>query len=322
MGKLPEKVPGKSPVVAKPLSTAAAPNAPKVPALITLSDEDNLEQANLFIYGPPKHGKTFCAASISKHWPDKLPALKKTVLSDVLWLSADKGALDGMREQNVIVPEFNVHKLRGTEAAYKAAGLREPPNIIQLMTLFVKTATDLARAGELRAVVVDTVSAIDKALIEYYEENPIRANSGAIDKFAMYRHILLTHRKFRDALARLPVHVVFLAHAKQINEDTAKDSTIKRAGAGPGSYDIQPDITGQGAGEYYRNISLEAIMLATPSLREKGKFDRHLYTQTTQGFRAGNRWQLSLAAKEEANLTKLFEKVRAGKPAAHADDDE
>lgn len=236
------------------LTSAATVNKPAVtkakPNIVRSSDDLALERYRMTTHGGPGHGKTFFAATASEFWPKVTPAAKKMALSDMLWVAFDAGAVVGFRELGIAIP--NVIDVRWLMTPAKKG--EEKPyarTILDAINIVVAAASEQVSNGDIKWVVVDTVSMLDKALNDYWEKNCPSTKSGAKDKFAMYRCIQYSHRLFHEAMQLLDCHVHFLCHTKaRIEAAPGEDDQKNRqkAAALPGDNDLIPDITGGGAG--------------------------------------------------------------------------
>jgi hypothetical protein len=262
------------------------------------SEESMLARKRIMLHGPPGSGKTFCALTASSKWPIDIE--KGAVLDDLAFFSFDNGALDGLVEYPITLP--NVLDLN---AWMEETG----KNILEALNLIVAVAREFTKIPG-RVLVVDTVSSMDKIIVQFAEAKDFRSKNGEPDPFAMYRYIMGVHRKLYSELAKMNADIIFCCHSKGLSSE--KDDSRSRAGKLAGIYDIQPNITGQSLDIYTANVSMEAAILASIDPGTK-KIKRWLYPNGGQGFRGKNRWQRYVMDKEEPNLNKLFTKITKGK---------
>jgi hypothetical protein len=261
-----------------------------------------MDEFSMTIHGPPGHGKTFCALSASKYWPEVFT--KPVALHDILHVGFDRNALAGAAELGIRVPAVDTRKV------LREGGARDMLDL--LSKLGNEIIPDAINHG-VETVIVDTVSRMDRQLVEYWTINCPTSKSGTPDTRAKWTMLAHTHSRFLSQLRTMPVNLIFCCHSKALIESDTKegqDQALRnRATATPGPDDIVPEITGQSLNLYTGDVSMEFVLMASPKALGKG-FDRWLYPYGAKGFRAKNRWQQTLAEKEEPNLNKLFAKIR------------
>jgi hypothetical protein len=253
-------------------------------------------QGDIVIHAPPKNGKTFFAASASEAYPDELDPEAPAVLEDMLWFSVDAGACAGFEEAGLECPNvINVNELiadlgpiAGVEAALKLAKQ-------------VKTSNP-----KIRYNVVDTVSQLDR----YWTAHFGALRAGEENTYALFRDIFNAHKLFHSNVLRLGLRNIWLCHSKAVAEgNTIQAKNSQRAQKVPGIDAIQPDITGQARTVYIGNASLELVILAKISPKDRLKMRWTVYPYGGHGFEGSNRYHQSLELEEEANLRKILAKT-------------
>lgn len=187
-------------------------------------------------------------------------------LSDMLWLSFDSGATEGMKQQGLIVPELRLAQ----EGDRLLAVLKEAPAL----------ALDAVTTKGCKTVVVDTITALDEQLVNYWRVK-------GLEKWDLYGAVKISHYKFAMALKALKANVVFIAHAKALMDAADATQTAKIQAAGYAK--IVPDITG-GALNHYRRDS--SFILPCVAGRENNEDGRWFFTQSTKGYEAKSRYVL------------------------------
>jgi hypothetical protein len=288
-----------------------------VGSLFAPSSEQDLTQTIIVLHGQFGAGKSTTAASVSKYFPDPLPTKKESKvkydLKDVLWISFDRGGTHGFRERGINVPVFDIHKFRSDRELWKSAGYAQQPNIFQAAEKAAKEAAKLVEAGEVKWVVVDTVSSMDSELVTYYEQHAPQGRGGTTDTWAVYRSLLQAHKLFHDQITLLPCGIIFCCHSMSAGDDsqlTPDQKAKKLSLTMPGMPGIIPAITGKGAGVYKAHADVQLYIHASPKIGAKGQLERWAYpVKSDQGGEAKNRFELSLEPKEEPNLRKILGKI-------------
>lgn len=262
--------------------------------LISTNKKAGLGRKRALIYGPPKVGKTFLAATLSEHWPKTLPATKWVTLEDTLWLSFDAEATVGFLEQRIEVPQIDLNSLLKLDGSADISG-----TLRQILT----AVEERVMAGETSLVVVDTISKLDK-ILSYLWGNltPPRTKTGAVDGYGVWRMTLASHTLFHNIVNALDCDVVFLAHSKMAGEATQAKS---KAAALPGFSDVVVDSGYQDVGNIYRR---DTSIIGHMHLDTK-KNERELLLVPSKGFEGGNRFQRILDGWTEPHLGKVFSKI-------------
>lgn len=268
-------------------------------SLVQASSELTLKNWRMLLYGPPKHGKTFCALTASEKFPDVEdlseydgPPLE---LDDLLFLLSDEGGLDGLAEYNITVPVIDVSREGG--------GLI----VNSLIPKIHKEIEERVKKGVTKTVIVDAISTFDRIFKAYQADQFPDPRHQA----QMYGAILGNHMKLFGSLKRLDCNVLIVAHAKfLIDLGDANQAAKKSATSMPGQSDVVPDITGA-AGRYYP----AAVSFQVPLLSRKmpgGKVKRTLYPLGLGRYEAGTRFTRHLDKEEPAHIQKLLRKIRDG----------
>lgn len=260
-----------------------------------MSSSRGQQKGHIVLHGPPGVGKSFCAATISKHWPAELPAKKPVELSDCIWLSFDAGATDGFQAENIEVDTIDMVGLMNAEGIEKGR---------DAMVAMIRDNPDIEN------IIVDTVSMFDKLLNDYCDRTSPLDKTGNKDKFAMYRNIFNSHKRFHSVLRSLGKRIVYLCHSKAVF-DSSDSQTIRRQAAEAIGFDVQPDITGQARTVYIGDASLEAVITLrrTPGVKGPEGLRRILHPYGSGEFEGKNRWHSILTMEEEAHLGKILRKV-------------
>lgn len=271
---------------------------------IRSSSERGLAQSITTLFGPPGNGKTFCAGTASKYWPEE-PGKEKVELKDMLWVSADDGALDGFLELGITVPEL---RLKEVFAAHDPKRNKKFDVVNGIGEVFKQIPKFVEENGT-RFIVIDTVSTFDRYVNEYFVRNPILTAKGAKDTYGHFRVVGTTHQRFHLNLTMMGTSIIYLFHAKMISDgvDAKRLDATQVAGGG----DITLDITGQiGKNVYMANSSL-IMCVKAKKVPGKGKpvYNRYLLPYGGEGFEGKARFHKSLDAKEEPHLGKVYKKI-------------
>lgn len=283
--------------------TVASPAAVSVNnPYVTSSDDEEMEHLRVLVHGLSKVGKTWLAASLSEHWPEG-------PLSDCVWVSVDQGAINGLKSHGIKVPmnvDINKMLLPGKDGS--AAQAR---NIIDAMPKVSQAVRACVFQGGAKIVVVDTLSALDDKFNFYWSQNCPTTRSGAEDRFAMYRLIGTTHQRFYTDMNTLPAHVIYLTHSKALIEtDDKNQKNRQKALSIPGMYDLAPQITGQSALLYTKNVDNIFALVAKPKVGKRNEFERTVFTSPNGGMQANTRFQNCLNPEEPADLRAIFNKIQ------------
>lgn len=203
------------------------------------------------VYGAPGSTKTASSVTMSVHCPadwthvrlTELPKRELVSLSDMLWLGFDGQALYGFKQLGVSAPIIDLSTVPST----------------QLFTKLNEALKDVeaeVTAGRTKTVVVDTVSALDGAMQIALMDQGIASDGNTMTLFG---ELARKHGRFAATLRRLPVNILFLAHARSAAETTpqgnsagamtaATIATKKKDAAGTG--EITAEITGKSLNMY------------------------------------------------------------------------
>jgi hypothetical protein len=258
-----------------------------------LADEVTEMSRMLMLLGPPKNGKTVCAATVSSLCPKELPAPQKTYLKDTVWIQFDTNGIESLRHLNLIpyvidlsrVVEYGMLKRKLTET--------------------IKEIKEQAEKGAIKNVVIDTISTMDTVMLSHLRKiYPDIKLQGL-----MYNTLLGLHMDFAMQLKSLPVTTVIIAHTKvTMGMGDAQDMAARKKSAGlPGGGDIVAEISGKAA-NHYKGASDCIWPVLKKSVGGKEKFVVLPYGG--YGFEGGCRYN-GLGAEEPANLQEIFRKVNA-----------
>src|SRR3990167_6448326 len=129
------------------VSSAKAPKvSPKSPydEFAQSSSDYTLSDTIINLYGNRGVGKTFMAASASKHWRSSNGMRE---LKDMLWISADAGATDGFASQGIKVPEIRLIDLVRDAKKWRAAGFQKVPSITEAASWAAGYAAERVQNG-------------------------------------------------------------------------------------------------------------------------------------------------------------------------------
>lgn len=263
--------------------------------LSLIEDSSAVEDYRGIIIGPPGVGKTFACMTASKYWG------KPGKLKDMLHVAFDTNPGAGLGEQGYVVPTLNVRKLLSSGRC---------KTVLDVMTVLSSECRAFIESNSDKVtVVIDTLSALDKMLVEYWERNCPITKSGNRDTMQMWVLLRNTHLRFYRDMNLLNANVIMCCHAKAVVEAEGKmgEEQAKRIRA-TGLTDITLDITG-GALQLYTGDPSFIFWMTCKKVGPK-KYERKFKTVEFGGAIAKNRWQKSLEEEEEADLGKVIEKVR------------
>lgn len=248
---------------------------------------------SLMLHAAPKVGKTFCAATVSEHYPKDEDVGKKWVsLDDVIWNSFDDDATIGLRANKINVPyELDFNRILALVGNAPAA-----------MMELKRLNKELLRAHpEIKYLISDTDSGLD-VIAENY------ANNLQLSGWDKYREMRGIHFKnttmAKDLRGEFHVSTIRLCHSKKESEETKTD--IKLAARGTADSVIIPALTGNSGTLYMRDVSGH---FAVKKLKTPTGWKRSLVTLTSSVFDAGSRFEQFLNDEEPANLRLLRNKV-------------
>ena len=200
------------------------------------ADEVKEMSRMLMLLGPPKNGKTVCAASISEYCPKELPAKEKTYLKDTVWIQFDTNGIESLKHLNLI--PFVIDLSRIVEYGILKRKLTET----------IKDIKASAEKGEIKNVVIDTITTMDTVMLTHLRKiYPDIKLQGL-----MYNTLLGLHMDFAMQLKSLPVTTVIIAHSKvTMGMGDASELAARKKSAGlPGGGDIIAEISGKAANHY------------------------------------------------------------------------
>lgn len=275
----------------------AAPSG--LPPGVKSSNDFYLRHLRIMIYGPSGMGKTFCAATMSEHWPEG-DLVGPVELSDCLWLSFDAGATTGFGQYGISVAEISFLDLM----------IGATHDLMKATKMMVEAAQQMVANHGVKTIVLDTASIYDKHLVDYWFGTKAPLNKRQeVDNFAAWRCIGTSHYMLLTALLKLPVNLIVLCHEKPVNEDDKNTQNKLTALTPVGAHEFIPAISGQSLGYYIQNTDLAVVLLGKQKPGGKG-IVRYLSTVSTGGHLAKNRLAGKLAAQEPTNLKMLFDKMR------------
>lgn len=265
--------------------------------MVLLKNSGDLPKAPvILIHGPPKVGKTWLAATVSERFDAGGP------LSDVLWLPWDNGAVDGLTEAGITMPCLDI----GQALAEKTNAKGSVNFVAATQTILAEAASEVAK-GQIRWVVTDTLSMLDKGLNEHFERNCPETKEGNPDSLAMYRLIFNAHKRYHMALRAMNVGLIYLCHSKVLGDNTKPAEAMKRKATQAVDFAIGPDITGAANTVYKGEASLYLVVTAKQDPKSK-KLTRSIAPFGGKGFEGGSRFTQNLSEEEPANLHALLTK--------------
>jgi len=267
----------------------------ETPSFHKESKTTTLDDMTLLFHAPPGAGKTYLAATASEAWPKQLPSKKMIDLEDMIWIGIDAGATAGFASLGINIPKYI--DFRDALVDYSVVdAMKQIQDYID---------AKLMEPGSW--LVVDTLSMLDRYLLEYYEGR-------TTESWAIYRMIGHFHRRLFADLSLITSRIIFLCHSKApFQGDDAKTKTRQKAQIA-GMAEIVPDLAGnQARGVYVANVSLLGTVLPKRDPKGGGS-ERILYPLGDKGFEGKSRWEHILNREEPPHLGKLFKKILDAQP--------
>lgn len=286
------------------------------------SDSNALYLTGGFVtHGPPKHGKSFFAATASSYYPDGLKMeecrsivsigeerwrkLKPVKLEDVLWLTYDLGALDGFPQFKIDVPAIDV---RALVKRFGAPGAVRKVN--EVVRKFIEANPSI------EWIIEDTTSKKDRLLLDYFAAHPVMSRDGVTeDKYAKWGSMKEAHISSHNALQATGCKIHYLCHSKAAPDSQQATPHQKKVDATmemPSNDDgIEPEISGQGYKAYIGDASVIGVLLATEVPNKKGKYDRGFYPFGGKNFVGGTRLQTLLQVKQPPDMQLVLRALRS-----------
>lgn len=257
-------------------------------------NSDDLEGNGwVLLYGPPKSGKTVCAATISEQCPEKLPA-DGVILHDVAWFLYDKDGTEALKDVGLNVPVVDF----SGAATYK--------ELLKMEKEAIGALKSKIAAGETKTLVIDTLTARDFVLTNYFGG----VYTSPQQKGMMFGAVKDAHQNYAKDLLPLDVRVIVLAHAKEVSGmmvDEKAAATKQAATQLPGFADIRPAMTGSIINWYRGTCS---YIWPVRCKRKKGVAPEYtILTSGNSSFEGGSRGSNRLDAEEPANLKNIFKKL-------------
>jgi hypothetical protein len=187
-------------------------------------------------------------------------------LTDMLWLSFDSGATEGFKQQGMTVPELRL--------------AQEGDQLLKVIAEAPMLAKKAIETAGVKTVVVDTITAFDEQLVNYWRQK-------GLEKWDLFGAVKASHYKFAMAVKALKAHVVFIAHAKALMDAADATQTAKIQAAGYAK--IVPDITGGALNHYRRDSSFILPCVAGKENNEEGRW---FYSLSSKGYEAKSRYVL------------------------------
>lgn len=272
------------------------------------STEESLEGLEIAISAPAGEGKTTVALSVSKKFPDTLPAKEETVIDDVLVVRFDSKGTLGLRSMNIRVPYvLAVDLIMRNEKMWKECGFEAQPNMSDMLAFVEEEAAAWIKKHPGGSLVCDTVSAIQEGLLSEY--------SGVSDGRAKYGTIRDHHIAHHFGMARLPfdafvwnVHTKALIEDVKTNVETKGKTAVKNAGKALGGAEIIPDVSGQ-SWQPYQRACVGQFPLVAHKVPGQPHRERWIHTVQFEGRECKNRFEQALDPKEPANIRHILTKI-------------
>lgn len=248
-------------------------------------------------HGPPASGKTRFAATVSEQFPEKTGE-KWVDLTDIVWLSIDQGALDGLSVEKLNIPFVPVRELMAAAGAVQGS-----------MDALLLLESILSERPDVKFVVVDTLSELSERWMEVF------TRASGDDTRSAYRQLGDTHTRWKARLDSIcdarGVRVIFLAHSKaRVLDDKATEGQKKAAQAERvGNDEIGLDIDGNGRHLYTRNASLVFAVKCKTSPKGENKYSVHC--RGGDGFLTKDRLARLLNPEEPPDMRAIFKKITA-----------
>lgn len=247
-------------------------------------------------HGPPASGKTRFAATASEQFPLKTGE-KVVKLEDIVYVTFDQGALDGLKVEKLDVPFINARAMIAEMGAVKGTFAA-----LDLLDHFLTTVTGV------KFVVIDTISEMS----ELWHEGIGRSVD---DKWAVYRQMGENHTRFHAQVNKVctprGIQPIYLSHSKARVPSPEQTDQQKKSGQAeklPGGNDIGLDIDGQGRGTYTRNASL---IFAVRCVQIPGKEPTYeVLPRGGYNFEGKDRLARVLSPSEPSNLKSIFLKIQ------------
>lgn len=294
-------------------SGAALPGVEDWSKLIS-SPEQAVFGGNFLIYGPPGHGKTTVAATLSEFFPherlemtrEQLAGEKIIELEDMFWVDYDPAATAALAQFRVKVRSLNMKQV------FAQLG----PTAPLVWARRCDEILDTVLPSKLTGIVDDTLSSYDHKMTEYWASNAPKSKAGNKDGVAMWVEVRMTHIRRKNHMDSIAGHrgaqLMTLAHAavrmeKDPKEMGAAQANARREAEGQEG-DIVPMITGKAEGVFKADAEVWVLMRESVG---RGPEKRFLYRKL-DGWETKSRLSGFLDEKEPANLRQMLNKVRKG----------
>lgn len=219
----------------------------------------------LGVHGTIGSGKSFLSLTISQFWPADLAARaksggKKIVLEDLFAFEVDSNPYAGCSTLGIEVPGLSLQKLRGDPKEWAKYGFSRRPSVLEAAGLYAKLLTERCAKGQTHFGLIDTVSGLDGAFLAH--NNVVVAGDPqlASNKYAVWQLNLASHQKFHDAVKFAgALAVIYDMHTRAVDEatDSAKKKNVSVLVAGGSKF--VPAVTGQSAGVYKRDMTMQFV---------------------------------------------------------------
>lgn len=252
-------------------------------------------------HGPIGSGKTTFACSVSEGYPDDFPsqiiapdAEPIYNCTDVGFLSFDAGSVVGFKRRGIRVKNFDCVEFMTKPDVYKAH-FKYPPSPLQT----AQHGLNRLLSEGVKWLVVDTVSALDQALISYW----FKSMSDEKDPRKVWGMIGNNHAAFSEEVMKLPTGLILLFHSKAVEEAKddnadAKQETLSTANRGQ----ICPQVSGQSKAMYLKNLNILGAVVSKKKVRE-------IITGGSRRYETKNRFEGVIEDREFPHFRKMLRKV-------------
>lgn len=253
------------------------------------------------LHGKPSSGKSTLAATLSKNCPAKLPAGKKTILKDTLWIPFDKNATTALRDVNLQVDEAPWEKMMADAEDDITVAL-------DYLTDFIYEQVEAGKT----LLVPDTCTKLDLLVNQWWNDNPIMSK-GNVDGFGTGASIRSTMTRFHENLDQLTgVDIVWCMHSKPASESSSAQKKARAQAVAGSQSDIQFAFFYKETLNAYRNDN--DLILMTECLKKSGKYEYACYVDNDKGFETKSRYRNSLPpGKLPCNLKAIYNIIDKGK---------
>lgn len=176
---------------------------------------------SILLFGPPKRGKTTCAASIMD-----VPGYERTLVIDV---EGGASAISEWYPEADILPVTTAEDFDAVIIALVDGKLLEPTS------------------GEpYQCVIIDTLDKAQERKLEWFDKQPDAFSNGKKDHRYKWGAIKAWTTRMADALHMAPFLTIFVAHVMDHEDDKTKKvtQTVALGGSSKQTFPATPDLVG------------------------------------------------------------------------------